>query len=254
MSALFVRPEAFTVTAATQSTLQPASNLNIDHAGLIWAMPSAAGTATITVQGSGQLIDTIALIGSNLAPSDTIKYRVGTDTTTLNAASYSVAQAAYTGATVAAPFTTKSVIKLASPVAFNLIQISLTMAVAKIVTAQRLVVGKAISTMGIEMNAESGVLSRSQAISGPGWASTQTFGNVPTWKAKCSFISGTSWRSEWLPFLMNVGIDFGFLFVPNDADMHPHDVMFGTMDSAGKGQIPGWDAWAIEMNITAKAP
>jgi hypothetical protein len=249
MTALFVKPEAFTVQSADQSSTQPASNLSQDHHGFIWSMATAATTATITIFGAGQSIDTIALIGSNLTSGDTVRYRTATTQAGLSSATYSTAQNAFAG-TLGDGFSAKTIIKLAAPIAFNWMQVFINIASSRIVTAQRLVIGKAVVAAGIDIGAEQGFEDRSVAMSGPGWVGFQDYAVVPTWKATISWISRALWRSDWQPFCLWAGVKKPFLFVPFLEDPHPHDIVFGRNTSMAKGENPGADVFNIEMNIT----
>jgi hypothetical protein len=253
MTALFVKPEAFTVQSADQSSLQPASNLAQDHAGFLWSMATASTTATITLFGSGQSIDTIALVGSNLTSADTVRYRVATTQAGLSSATYSTAVPAFTG-TLGEGFSAKTVIKLASPIAFGWMQIFINIASSRIVTAQRLVIGRAIVAAGIDVGAEQGFEDRSVMMSGAGWTGVQEFVVVPSWKVGVSWISKALWRSDWQPFHLWSGQKKAFLFVPAIEDPHPHDIIFGRSTSQAKGENPGADVFNLELNITALAP
>lgn len=244
MTAMIVRPLGFTVSSNTGwVAANPVTNLNLDHSGLV--ARSTGTTASFTVSlGSATSIDTVALIGSNL-PS--------TATVTVTATGYaSGATAAYTGVKDAET-TTKTIFQF-SPITTTTVTVSITVPSGTI-EAQRLVIGKRVEIDGLDGTPEQTFDDQSVIDTGPGYTSVEEFNVLMSWKAKASWITDASWRSDWFPLLSRVGLKKPVLFVPvsEDPTRFQHEAVFGRFNSIAKGEYAA-NRWIVSFGITALAP
>jgi len=138
---------------------------------------------------------------------------------------------------------------------FDFVEVTISNSSAKTLSAQRLVIGSAVEAVGVDYDAESGFSTRSVVQSGAGWVGTLKYAEaVPTWKITFSGISNASWRSDWQAFLQWAEGRDAFLFVPDIADAHSNDVIYGRITTAAKGSTAGYDMWSVELAIEALAP
>lgn len=257
MSTAFVRPLPFTVATASSPTPLAGSvnNLNLDVAGLVWR--GALPTPYLIIDlGAGTLAyDTVAIIGTNLRATDTVQVRTGT--TTPGTGGYAgTAVAAYTGPK-ADTATSKTIIKLGSTVTDRYIRIDFTATSHPdgFIQVQRLCVGKAITTLGISPDAEQGFEDRSVVTSGPGYSSVDQYDILVSWKISTGWISETSWRNDWNPFLQWAGISRAFLLILDDSAPAnwQSDSVFGRITSKAGGKYEAYNQWRVEVTITALA-
>ncbi|MGK2911223.1 MAG: hypothetical protein ACSLE1_15690 [Sphingobium sp.] len=210
------------------------------------------------VATNSQAWDTVALIGSNLRATDTIRIR------SANSAAATSATPLYdsgTNAAWTAPkpslATAKSILKLpaARTDAFIRIDITATGHPAGYVQAQRLLFGKAITTDGVDASYEIGFEDQSVPYSGPGWQAFDEYPVLMTAKAKMSWLSDLAFRADWADFLQVVGQKKAFLFVPfvEAPDRIQTEAMFATITSKVSVPRPNSDNWIVELAMRSLA-
>ena len=247
MSAYFVKPEAFTVVSAPQlSATTPATNLALDHPGRIWTSSSAT-TATIVIQGAGQLVDTIALCGSTLLATDTIKVSFGT-TAALAASNAATATGVAWSGTKDASVSATGLIRFAAT-AFNFCQIVITATAARSISAQRLVIGSAVVAGGIGYDAKQTFEDPSVEVGGTGYSAWETYPTVMQWAVTISYISEADWQSKWYGLLSYAGQSRSVFFNPDDLNNYQSGLTFGRFTSIAQGTIPGWNNRAVALAI-----
>ena len=89
MSALIVRPLPFTeVIGGNANPLTPVSYMLTDHPAIVWRSANLTSVFFIVDMGSAPVAyDTVALIGSNLRATDTVRVQTGTTATGIGGAS-----------------------------------------------------------------------------------------------------------------------------------------------------------------------
>lgn len=243
MKSMFVRPLPFTVTTSSGwATATPATNLNVDHPGIVAKATSTTASLTVSL-GSSTSIDTVALIGSNLLSTSTVSVTAGTYS--------SGSTAAWTG-TKDTDVSAKSIFQF-SAVSTASVTISITGPAA--FEVQRLVIGKRLEVDGIEQNAEQTFEDQSLVESGPGWTTVEDFGVLPVWKAKMPWVSDVQYRNEFFPFLSKVGLKTPVLFIPvsDDPTRFQHEAVFGRFTSTAKATHTNYDLWTVEFTLRGLA-
>ena len=256
MAALFIEPFVFTVVSANQNALAPASNANLDEPSYSYRSSNLTTVTVVIDLGANPVAyDTIAIIGSNIRATDTVQVTTGTGNT---------GTGSFDGGTVAAftgnkpvTATAKSIIRLASTRTERYVRLLFNAAGHPdgYVEAQRIVVGKAISTLGVNYDAEQSFLDTSIKYEGAGWSSADEYARLPQWRFSMDQITDTSWRAEWFPFLQSVGETRAFLFIPFDQTptAFQTDALFGKITVAAKAKIPGFNFRVIDLTMTGLA-
>ena len=124
---------------------------------------------------------------------------------------------------------------------------------AGFVQASRLVIGKAVTTDGVDQDADNGFESLDTINSGTGYTSFQYFSTLPTWKVTFSEISDYSWRADWHPLLQWAGAGRGVLLVPEveAVDKHQTQVVFGRIVNKPTGKYSTYDRVSLDIQVTA---
>lgn len=253
MSALFVAPLPFTdANSPAPINGTTVEHLNNDRPGLVWR--GALTTASFTVDlGTGAEYDTIALIGSNLRAGDTVRVQTGT---TADATAYDATTPARTGKKPR-QYTAKTVIKLPSTRTDRFVRITITATghPSGYVQAQRLVIGKAVSTYGVKFGAKVNFEDRSVITTGPGFTDVDRYDVLPAWDISTTGITDRAWREDWSPLLMEVGSSSGILFVREDRspDTWQTDAIYGRITSKASGEATNYDTWTFAGTIMAFA-
>lgn len=251
MSAFVVRPLPFSVVAATQLAVAPASNANLDSPGLTWRAGSLNAYVIIDLGAGSLAYDTIAIVGSNQRPSDTVQIRTGTTSGGTGAFS-PPAEAAFTGSKPAT-YSTVSVFKLSSTRTERYVRLDLTATGHPdgTISVQRIVIGKRVAADGVAANCELMFDDQSVISDGPGYANIDEYPVLPKTKANIPLIKDDVFRTEWIPFLHSVGSSKAFLFVADDLSPanYQTDVFFGRMTAAAPAKHPTYDQWQVEITI-----
>ncbi len=255
MSAIFVSPLPFTTVAANENPVAPVAKANLDKPGLVWRSADLTSVYCIIDLGPSASYDTVALIGTNLRTTDTVQVRTGTTNTGIGAYG-GTAQAAYAG-TRPKTSTAKTILSIGLRAERYLrIDIVSTGNPDTYTRVQRIVVGKAVSTGGIDYNNEQGFEDRSNVIAGLGYTSYDQLDTIVTQKFSMGFIPSTSWRTEWHPLLQYSGNTRALLFVPylEDSLTFQTDALFGRITSKASGKAVAFNTWAIDLQLAALAP
>jgi hypothetical protein len=254
MKALFVAPLPFATVSGT-TIAGSVANLNDDHAAYIWRA-SVTGSFTIDLGPDPVEYDTVALVGSNLRATDTV--RVITSTTATGSNGYDSGQlAAWTGKKPR-ELTAKTIIKLPSVQTERYIRVSVTATghPAGYVQAQRLVVGKAVSTIGIKFGAKMNFDDLSVITQSEDSTSIDRRARKLGWDITTTSISDQSWREEWAPLLLEVGSSSGLLFVRDESapDTWQTDAIYGRITSKAYGEAEAYDWWTFSGTLLSFAP
>lgn len=263
MGSLFVAPLTFAPIASTAAVSgSSASNTNIDVAGMVYR--TATNCYVIIDLGGNYQYDTLALIGTNLRPVDTVRVQTGgTNSGTGGWAGTQVQ--AYTGYRPPLSSSTTIVRFATRNERFVRIDISAgqlddgaaTPTVTRgnhpdgYVQIQRIVVGKAISTLGIETDADFGFEDSSTIMKGPGYRFVQDGDVLPSIKFATSWITDLSWRTEWVPFFQQVGNKRAVLMVIEEStpETWQTDVFFGPIVTRGSMKAQHHNAKRFEGTI-----
>jgi hypothetical protein len=258
MSALFLKPIPFVISAGSspnQAATAPASNTALDLPGLVWRSANLTTVNVIIDLGPTASYDYVAIIGSNLRATDTVLIQSANGTTGVGGYS-SGSVPAYTG-NKPDGFTTKTIKALGSTQTGRYMRLDFTVTGHPdgYVQVQRIVVGKAVVLDGIDADCEQTFEDQSVAYSGPNYTAFDEYPVLPGWKIKSSWIGDAAWRTTVRPFLISVGQNKPFLFVPR-ADQPTYwqeEAIFGRITSQAKGSHPNHDLWALDMAVTAIA-
>lgn len=251
MGAFVLAPLPFTAVSTAQVATAPPANLAVDHPARVWRSANATA-ATIDIQGGGQAIDTIALIGGNLGPSDTMVVRFAATQAGLDSASPVITVPGYTGSK-SATVTSKTIARFASR-AFQFVRITVTSPSAKVFEAQRLVVGRAVTCSGLDYDAKMGVDDNSPATTGVNYSTYRRYSRLPGWRFTVTIENDDAWYDEWLPSLTEVGQSSPLLFVPDDENPRQNAIIFGRITARGEGTAEGVNWWSLALAVTAIAP
>ncbi|MDF0540743.1 hypothetical protein PX699_00170 [Sphingobium sp. H39-3-25] len=258
MTALFCLPAPLTAIAGNESTpLRPISNLNRNESGMVWR--SVGLTNVYIVVQVAQPWDTIALIGSNLRSSDTIRIRSGsTADNTVLSPSYDSGQIAAWSGVKADNATAKTVVDAGQVRAGQFIRIDFQVAGHPdgFAQAQRLIIGQALRHEGINVDAEFTIVDQSPSYSGPNWIAYDEYPPLSQWKVKIDWISQADFITIWQPFLQGIGVTKPFLFVPvmGDTARYQVEAVFGSMTASVAPKHPSFNLWNIEFTQRALAP
>lgn len=251
MAALFVPPLPITVAAAAGTIAGAPANLTNDHPGMVWRTGLGA-TIILDLGSAGRSYDTVALIGTNLLPNNVVRVRTGAGADGVGAYDHGD-RPAYAGdrSTVG---TSISIMRLPSrSERYVRIDYSGDGHPDGYLQVQRIVVGKAITTLGITADAELGFDDQSVISDGPGYRSVDEYIVLPSAKVSTDFVSDQSWRNEWTPMLRSVGNKRAILFVRDDGapETWQTDTIFGPITSRAAGKAQHHNAWRVELTITA---
>lgn len=259
MGALFVKPLSFTVTAANESTLLPASNANLDEPALVYRSNNLTTPYVILDMGTSASYDTVAIMGSNLRATDTVQIRTGTTNTGIGNYAGS-ATAAWTG-TLPESSTAKAIFKLSATRTERYVRIDFvaTSHPDGYVQAQRIVVGKALALSngaGVDLGHSVSFMDQSVRFDGAGWSSYDRYDVLPVLKLSVSMVGETDWRNDWFGFLQTVGQNRAFLVVPDDATPANWqvDAVFGRVSERVEAFVTRFDMRRIDLAITGLAP
>jgi hypothetical protein len=231
MASLFARPMPIVAIEANQSATAPASNVAQDESGLVWRSSNLTTPYIILDMGAGVTsYDTIAVIGTNLRATDTVQIRTGTTATGIGAYA-GTAQAAFTG-NKPIGWTTKSVYRFtARTERYVRIDLVSTGNPSGYTEVQRIVIGKAIITLGVDTDPEQTLIDYSNITSDGGSDVIDVGSMKMMWRVNMGWVDDAQWRSDWLSFFTAVGKRNPFLFVPivETPSTWQQDVVFGRM-------------------------
>lgn len=256
MSAVFVRPLAFTVASTSPAPIAGTAteNMGKDTPGLVWR--GGASSYIILDLGTAPVAyDHVALTGTNLRTSDTIQVRTGT--TTAGTGGYAGAtRAAWTG--IKPDLSTAIVIVPLGAVRterFVRIDLAAPSHPAGFVEAQRCVIGKGATVVGITYGAEMSWDDRSETQSGLGFELVDEGDFVPAMKIKTAFIPDAVWRADWTNLMTWAALKRAVLFIPDNATPANWitDAIFGRL-SKGGGKVEAYNSWVYEGTITGLSP
>lgn len=258
MSAFFVFPEPFAVSATTGAVATaPAANLNFDEPGLVHRT-SLTGSVTVQLTGTGT-IDTIALVGTNLRATDLVRVRVAAtlaDTTTASAQA-NVQVAAWSGGKVSEK-TAITIVHLAAPVTGRFVRIDFTATGHPdgFVQVQRLVAGIAAEHITVSNDFEVGISDGADAIAIRGRRSFVQGYKVWTVKAAFPHLTEIQYRNDFLPLVTRAGSGRAVLFVENFSGtpaspvFGQNDTFYGYLDKSGF-KYDAYDNWRCEFQMTS---
>ncbi len=257
MSALLCKPLAYTVVSANEAALAPASNGTYDTPSLTYRSNNLTTPYIILDLGTGTLsYDTVAIVGSNLRTTDTVQVRTGTTNTGIG--NYAgTALAAYAG-TKPEGSTTLSFYQLGAARTERYVRIDFvaTSHPDTYVQAQRIVVGKGLTSYGIQTNCEVSFYDQSLIEEGNGYTTVTEYAVVPVLKATFNWVTDAVWRSDFFGFLRTVGNNKAILVVPDTSatTTFQTDAIFGRIQNRASGKHPVSDMWTMELEIRALAP
>jgi hypothetical protein len=251
MSAIFVRPAPFTPGTSTTPLAGSVANLGNDHPGLVWR----AGVSSYIVVdlGTGASYDHVGLFGSNLRDTDTVQIRTGT-------ASSGIGNYAGTAIPAFIGFkddaaTSKAIFKLPTTRSERFVRIDLSAPSHPdgYVQFSRLVIGTAVSSIGISFDAEHGFEGQSVITTGPGYRSVDAYAPLDSWKFSTGWITDTSWRSEWAPMMRHASAGGGLMMIVDDAapTNWQTDAVYGHLSGTASGKAEAFNKWRVESKITA---
>jgi hypothetical protein len=250
MGAYVLAPAPIKIERADQSTTGPASNLTKDHPAKVWRSSSAT-SASIDISGDSRVIDTIALVGSNLAFSDVMFVRFADTLAGLDAAA-PISVPGYTG-NKSDRISTKTIISFPAQ-SFRFIRVTVLSSSPKVFEAQRLVVGRAVRCSGLDYDAKFSVEDNSPAVAGVNYQEFRAYKRLPSWRATITVESDDAYYDEWMPFFTEVGTSLPLLFVPDDESPRQNSIIFGRITAKAEGTSEGVDYWSIILAVTAVSP
>lgn len=253
MTALFVKPLPFTVVTATADTLYPATNANMDQAGLVWRYTGTTISIIVDLGASLPVYDTIAVVGCNIS---------GGNTVTITGGNSNTGTGQYTATTTQFPtartngFSAKYVhydpALLTSHPRYVKIVITATSNADAWLQVGRIVIGQSVNAPGIDIDPEQTFVDQSQITEGPNFYQVDPYPTLPQWKVSLSWQSDAYWRSSWMPFFVGVGMGTGFLFVPSyeaGQSVMQTDACFGRMTANANGKHPAHNLWTAEVQM-----
>lgn len=245
MAAVFTRPLPFTVLSADQGAIAMAANANDDRVGMVWRTTGRTGYVVLDM-GAGATYDTVAIVGSTLGASDTVRVRTGTSTTGIGAAD-TLAKAAFTGVKPEG-FTTKTIFTLGNR---SERYVRIDFASAAIVEVQRIVVGPSIATIGLDLGPEHSIVDSSNVETTLGADTVEAGLRKAKWKFSMSMVTETDWRNYWLGFFARVGKSTPILFCPfsDKPENFQADVVYGRLRTDATGVYPGGLYRTVELTV-----
>ena len=216
MSAVFLPPLRVEPTVVLSNAIDtaPAKRVLLDEPGLV--ARSAGNQLYFVFSTAGRAYDSIALIRTNLAATDTIRVRVGMTPEMEGTVYVDQTVQAWSGAAPVDKALTY--VPLGQVYSAPYVRVDITTAAA-FAEVSRILIGKRIEVDGVDRGAEFSYLSGSVVDDGPGWSSVEEARSRLSWKATAGNVSRVSYVSEWAPFLSRVGKHSAFLLVPQtDSD------------------------------------
>ncbi|WP_188064146.1 hypothetical protein [Sphingobium sp. KCTC 72723] len=240
---VFVLPKSVSITPSSTAAATSASNMLHDEKALVWRSTGLTGTYLMLAQTGAW--DTIALVGTNLRATDTIRIRTANDTTTVTTApAIDQTIPAYSG--VAKATGGMVVFRLANPVTHTIIHIEITSPgnPAGYVQISNLVLGTAVEWDGIDVGAE-------VSYENQGSSYLRKFSTKPTWKINLSGMDTTSYYDVWEDFCLAASDRRGFLFIPiyNDPHMQKRSAFVSMVGTSKMTFITG-DIYTLELTVT----
>lgn len=257
MTAVLVSPKTFTVLAANERAVAPASNMRVDEPAMVWRSSNLT-TIYVKAQLDGTEWNTFALVGSNLRATDTIRIRAGATAAAVDGT---------TGLTVDETFAAWSgVAPTNGALSFKLLNVSNTSPFVRVdftstgnaagyVQASRLVLGKRVETDGVAVGAEQTFEDMSVIEDGPGYTTVDVYGTRVGWKVTLDGITDALYNINWFPFLRDVGKRKALVFIPETESTYiQSQAVFGRLvGSAPKGSSPVADYNTVEFAINSLA-
>lgn len=240
--ALFVLPKTALLTPSTTGTATSASNMLHDEKALVWR--STGVTAYLNLEQSGAW-DTIALVGTNLRATDTIRVRAAATLAAVTSAPLvDRSIAAFSG--VAKASGGMVLLRLTAPVSHAFIRIDITSTgnPAGYIQVSNLILGSAVEWDGIDQGAE-------RTFDNQGSSYLRKYPTKPTWKMTLSGMTQTAWYDVWEDFSLKATERGGFLFVPvyNDVYMQKGSA-FVSMVGSPKQTFDTSDIMRVELTVT----
>ncbi len=240
---VFVLPKSVSIAPSSTANATSASNMLHDEKALVWRSTGLTGVNLVLSQTGAW--DTIALVGTNLRATDTIRIRTANDTTTVTTApAIDQTIPAYSG--VAKATGGMVVFRLSSPVTHTVIHIELTSTgnPAGYVQVSNLILGTAVEWDGIDVGAEVSYDNQGQSY-------LRKFLTKPTWKINLSGMDTTSYYEVWEDFCLAASDRRGFLFIPIYGDTFQQKrSAFVSMVGAPKMTFITGDIYTLELTVT----
>lgn len=248
MATIIAAPQSFTVNASSEQATAPASNAGTPHPGLVWRS-NGLTSVYVTVQILGQSIDLIALMGSNLRATDTVRVR-GASSAGMTSPVFDVTVSAWSGVAPARGAMTIIQLDNTYAPAFVRIDIASTGNPAGYVEVQRLVISKKVSCDGVDIGCEQAFEDQSAVEDTMGYTTVDEVRVRDAWKATISNIKEADWYNTWYPFLRGVGKTRDFLFVPDtDPTFMQNQAIMGRIVSRANGNYRSGDLLIADLNI-----
>ncbi len=208
---IFAIPQLLSLRSAS-AELAPASNLLNNEPGLVFRSDGLSGVYT-QFQTSAPF-DVIALVGSNLSGTDTIRVRADNsegNLTTTPALDVTISKAAGDIKAAGCLFYHK----LVAPVSYTYIRIDYSSPTNPhgYVEAARLIVSKAVEAIGIDTGVEISFDNQSKSY-------LSVVRTTPTWKMVVSGLTEDQYWGEWDDALMDLAALQSFLFIPDTSNAH----------------------------------
>lgn len=252
MTALFCAPLDFAVVGSQAISTAPASNANLDEPGLVWRNPGSG--YLIADMGANASYDTVALI-SNLRPFDTIQIQTGSGSSGTGA--LNISASAYGGYKPSA-MATKTLIRLGSVRTERYLRIDITATghPAGYFEVQRLITGKAITTLGVDYNADQSIIDLSSIETKGGSDLIDVIVPRMRWKFSMGWVDVESWHQEWLDLLLKVGRVRPVFFVPfvETAGLLQQQAIFGRFRSDVTAKAISYSKRSLDLTIEGLAP
>ena len=241
MSTFIVVPRSFTVLANSASTT-PTTYLQNDEPGLVWRTTGASSNY-VTVQLAAGSLNVISLAGTNLVAGDTIRIRLGNSQASVEGSSAPVDRTATIAAGTPQNGTSFVIDKLSSPVTYTFARIDFTSVAGSYVEVSRLILGSAIVTDGIDVNAE--FTFDNQTVN-----RLDPYHSKPTWKISLSGFKDAQFWNEWGDTLRSISKKIGFLFVPDLTSSYvQQQTIFGYVTAIPKATLISTDYTTVEMVV-----
>jgi len=241
MSAIFAEPMTLAANqlGGSYTTTAPLVNMLNNTRGSVWRSESA--TDFITVPVAGAPVDFVALWGTNLTASHSVRVRLCADAS---------GSGAVYDTTVAGSENVIAVLPQIYNAAF--VRIDITRTGLAFVQAMRLIVSKRLECEGVSQLAETTYDDESVGYSGPNYDYYDDYPAKLSWKAAVEGIDVDDFYFTWQPFLKSVKQSRAFVFVPFYPSSYFADqAVLGTMSSSPKQTwITGVDV-KLELSIVS---
>jgi hypothetical protein len=253
MSAVFCLPQPFTYVSGGQAATAPATNLGYDEPGLVWRS-AGLSSVSLVIQTAGLPFDTIALCLNNLRASDSVKVSMGGTAANVNGASPSFSQTISAWSGVAPLGKATTTLLLAAPVSYAFIRLDITSTLNpdNFVEASRLVVGKRVACLGVDLGDEETFEDGSTVDDVAGYTTISQARMRSGRKVTISHLKEADYYSAWRPFLAAAGRTNAFLFMPNDDPAYAYtqqQVMLARINTTAKGASLASDQNRIELTL-----